>query len=190
MSASQPIRCVKDFGALTSNNTTPVVKNAFIIKTGILHISVSTSKDGGSVGVCNTTTSDVGMVTSHVNKQSSMLLRYGHPASATVIGIATGSTTTLEVNHPDTKIVKGDRVTLIGSSVAAYNNTIKHVEVLSVNGPQRVNDYKMTIVINANTTSISTAFSGIATVAKSVIPVLYPESNNGCTAYIQEAQLG
>ena len=190
MSASQPIRCVQDFGVLSINSDTPIVKDFFIIKTGILHISVGVNKNGGHVGVCNTTTTKVGMVTAHVNKQSDLLLRYAHPASATVIGISTGATTTLEINYPDTKLVKGDYVTLIGSSVAAYNNTIKHVEVLSVNGPQRVNDYTMKIVINSNTSSISTAFTGIATVAKSVIPVLYPESNNGCDAYIQEAQLG
>jgi len=190
MSASQPIRCVQDFGKLTSNNTTLATRNAFIVKTGILHISVSDAKNGGHVGVCNTTSTTVGMVTAHVNKQSDLLLRFGHPASASVIGITTGTTTTLELNHPDTKILKGDYVTLIGSSVAAYNNSIKHVEVLSVTEPQRVNDYKMKIVVNSNTSSISTAFVGIATVAKSVIPVLYPETNNGCDAYLQEAQLG
>lgn len=190
MSAAQPIKCVFDLGTLSSNNTTTNVKEPFIVRTGILYISAASGKGGGRVGVCNTTTTTTGMSTIHINEGDDVLLRYGHPASAVVVGITTGSTTTLELNHPDTKLLKGDRVTLIGSSVAAYNNSIKHVEVLSISSPQQTNDYKMAITLNVNTTSISTAFTGIATVAKSVIPVLYPTGASGCDAYIQEAQIG
>lgn len=187
MSASQPIRCVEDLGLISSNNATPVTKNPIIIRTGILLIAVTTGKEGGRIGVCNTTTSKVGMVTAHVNEGDDMLLRYGHPAQGKIVGITTGSTTVLELNHTDTKIKVGDFVTIIGSSVSEYNTV--HKEVTAVSSPQQWNNYKQTITVNYNTSTAS-AFVGVATVAKSVIPVLYPETSNGCDAYLQEAQLG
>ena len=187
MSASQPIRCVQDCGLLSSNNSTAVVKDAFIVKTGILYNAVSSGKDGGSVGVCNTTTSKVGMVTAHINKQDDMLLRFGHPATGKVVGVTTGATTVLELDHPDTKIRVGDFVTVIGSSVADYNTV--HKEVTAISSPQQWNNYKQTITVNYNT-STAGAFVGVATVAKSVIPVLFPETSNGCDVYIQEVQIG
>lgn len=187
MSATQPIKCVQELGKLSSNNATKASGNPYIVKTGILYIAVTTTKEGGAVGTCNTSISQVGMSSIHVNKQSDMLLRYGHPAQGVVVGVTTGASTVLQLNHPDTKIRVGDFVTVIGSSVTAYNTV--HKQVTAVSSPQQWNDYTQTITVNYDT-STAGAFVGVATVAKSVIPVLFPETSSGCDAYIQEVQLG
>ena len=187
MSAAQPIKQVQDLGLLSTSNTTRVVSDSFIVQTGILHASAAASKAGGHVGVCNTTTSNVGVSSIHVNKQGDLLFRYGHAASATVTGISTGTSTGLTINHPDTKIKVGDYVTISGSSVGDYNAV--HKEVTAVSSPQRSNEYVQTITVSHDASGAG-AFTGTATVAKSVIPVLYPETSDGCEAYVQEVQLG
>ena len=190
MSAAQPIKQVQDLGLLSTSNTTRVVSDSFIVQTGILHASAAASKAGGHVGVCNTTTSNVGVSSIHVNKQGDLLFRYGHAASATVTGISTGTTTGLTLNHPDTKIKVGDYVTMTGATPSIYNTTLKHVEVTGVSSPQRWNDYAMVITLDADTNTGHAAFSGEATISKSVIPLVKGDSSSGCDMYISEVQLG
>ena len=101
--------------------------------------------------VISKTTSAVGVSSIHVNKQDDKILRYAHPANSTIVAITKGNPTILEVDSRDTKIVKGDFVTLTGSAVGGYNTAIKHVEVTKVVGSQRYNDYKTTITVDANT---------------------------------------
>lgn len=188
MSASQPIRPVQNVGNLSSTNSTAVTKDAIVIKTGTLSISVTDGKKSGHIGVCNTTTSGgVGLVTCHVNKNGEKLLRVGHPASATVTAATAANPTVLTLNHPDTKIKVGDYVTISGSSVGDYNAV--HKEVTAVSSPQRSNEYAQTITVSHDASGAG-AFTGTATVAKSVIPVLYPASSSGCDAYVQEVQVG
>jgi len=186
---TQPLRQVTDLGILSSNNSTAVTGNSFIVKTGLLHASVTVAKAGGLIGVCNTTTSSVGVSSIHVNKEQPEILRYAHPANSTIIGITTGTSSILQVESRDTKIVKGDYVTLTGSAVGGYNTAIKHVEVTKVVGSQRYNDYITTITVSANTASLAD-FTGTATLFKSVIPILKPSSESGCELYINEVQLG
>ena len=187
---TQPLKQVTDLGILSSANATAVTGDSFIVKTGLLHGSATAAKGGGLVGVCNTTTSAVGVSSIHVNKQDDKILRYAHPATSTVIAITKGNPSTiLEVSTRDTKIVKGDFVTLVGSAVGGYNTAIKHVEVTGINGSQRYNDYTTTIIVSANTASLAD-FTGTATLHKSVIPILKPSSASGCELYINEVQLG
>ena len=186
---TQPLKQVTDLGILSSNDATAVTGDSFIVKTGLLHGSATAAKGGGLVGVCNTTTSAVGVSSIHVNKQDDKILRYAHPANSTIIAITKGNPSILEVETRDTKIVKGDFVTLTGSAVGGYNTTIKHVEVTKVVGSQRYNDYKTTITVDANTASLAD-FTGTATLFKSVIPILKPSSASGCELYINEVQLG
>ena len=190
MSASQPLSLVQDFGELTSNNTTSKNSSPHIVKTGILYICINDVGKGAHIGVCNTTSDPIGIKSFHVNPNTNFLYRYAHPAQAVVTGIQTGTTTTLTLNHPDTKIKKGDYITLVGSSVAAYNNAIFHKEVLNISSPQQWNNYTQTITVNVNTTGIITAFAGIATVGKSVVFVMAPETSSGSTAHLHEVQLG
>lgn len=190
MSASQPIRQVKDLGLLTSNNATRVVGNNYIVRTGVIHASVTTGKDGGHVGVCNTTTSNVGVSSIHVSKGDDLLIRYAHPASAKIVGIQTGATTTLIVDTQDTKITNRDCITLQGSEVAIYNTTLRHVQVNSVSYGQQWNNYQTKIVVAADTSSGHAAFTGVATAYKSVIPLMKPDSSNGCDMFLSEVQLG
>ena len=188
MSASQPIRPVQNVGKIASANATAVTKDAIVIKTGTLSISVNDEKKSGHIGVCNTTTSGgVGLVTCHVNKNGEKLLRVGHPATATVTAATAADPMVLTLNAQDTKIRVGDYVTVSGSSVADYNAT--HKEVTAVSTPQQWNDYAQTITVSHDSSGAD-AFTGTATVAKSVIPVLYPETSDGCEAYVQEVQLG
>ena len=186
---TQPLKQVTDLGILSSANATAVTGDSFIVKTGLLHGSATAAKGGGLVGVCNTTTSAVGVSSIHVNKQDDKILRYTHPASATIIAITKGNPTVLQVQSRDTKIVEGDFVTLTGSAVGGYNTTIKHVPVTAVTGGTLKNEYKTTITVTANTSALS-AFTGNATLAKSVIPILKPSSASGCELYVNEVQLG
>ena len=126
---------------LTASVTTSTTASgdSFIVKTGIMHASTSSGKAGGHVGVCHTTTSNVGVSSIHVNKDDDILLRFAHPATATVTGITTGTTTTVSVNHPDIKLKEGDFVTMTGASPAIYNTTLKHVKITGVSTPQRWN---------------------------------------------------
>ena len=190
MSASQPIKQVQDLGLLTSNNDTRIVGDSFIIKTGIIHAAASSGKDGGHIGICNTTTSNVGVSSLHVNQSDDLLFRFAHPASSVIAGIETGSTTTLIVESQDTKFTVRDCLTLEGSSVAIYNTTLRHVQINSVTYAQRSNDYQTKIVVDADTSSGHAAFTGVATAFKSVIPLMKAESSNGCEMFISEVQLG
>lgn len=190
MSASQPLSLVNDIGQLSTNNGTSKNSDPHIVRTGVLYVSCSDAGKGGHIGICNTTSDPAGINSFHVNTNTELMYRYSHPAQAVVTGIQTGTTTVLTLNHPDTKIRKGDRVTLIGSSVAAYNNSILHKEVLAVSSPQQWNNYTQTITVNVNTTGIVTAFTGIATAAKSVVFVLAPETASGSTLHLHEVQLG
>ena len=189
MSASQPIRVVVDYGLLSTSGTGVSTKDPFIVKTGILYAVVSAEADGGHIGVCNTTTSGgVGLSTIYVAKQDDALLRFAYPASSVVSAATTGTSTVLELDTQDTKLRVGDFVTVIGSSVADYNAS--HVQLTAIEAPQRWNDYKCKVTIDLDTSTGTAAFTGIATVAKSVIPVVYGETANGCDAFIKEVQLG
>jgi len=190
MSSAQPIKQVQDLGELSTTDTTRVVGDNFIIQTGILHASAASTKSGGHVGVCNTTTSNVGVSSIHVNKFGDILFRYGHPSSATVTGITTGATTTVTLNHPDTKIKVGDFVTMTGATPDLYNTTLRHVEVTGVSSPQRHNNYAMELTLNVSTSTGHAALSGEATVSKSVIPLIQGDSSSGCDMFISEVQLG
>jgi len=190
MSASQPIKQVQDLGILASNNATRVVGDNFTIRTGIIHAAASSGKDGGHIGVCNTTTSNVGVSSIHVNKGDDILFRFSHPTSSIITGIETGSTTTLTVESQDTKFTVRDCITLEGSSVAIYNTTLRHVQINSITYGQRWNDYQTKIVVDADTSTGHAEFIGVATAYKSVIPLMKGESSNGCEMFISEVQLG
>ena len=190
MSSAQPIKQVQDLGELSTSNTARVVGDNFIIQTGILHASAASTKSGGHVGVCNTTTSNVGVSSIHVNKFGDILFRYAHPASAKVTGIATGTTTTVTLNHPDTKLKVGDFVTMTEASPAIYNTTLRHVEITGISSPQQYNDYAMTLTLDVSTNTGHAAFSGEAMISKSVIPLIKGDSSGGCDMFISEVQLG
>jgi len=189
MSASQPLKVFSIVGPVISSDATRVTGDRYIVRTGLLHASAVSSKDGGLVGVCNTTTSNVGVTSIHVNKSDDVLLRYAHPKQAKITGITTGAQTTLIVDDQDTKFNVEDRITILGSSVGIYNTTLQHVQVVSVIGSQLSNNYQTKIVVDVDTSSGHAAFTGVATAYKSVIPVLKPESSNGCEAYFAEVQL-
>jgi hypothetical protein len=188
MSASQPLSLYSNVGKLTSSSASAVTTNPHIVRTGVVLATASTTKGGGSIGICNTTT-DAGIGSIFVNQQDSILYRYGHPAQSTITGITTGTSTVLTLDHPDTKLRVGDRIQVIGSSVAAYNNALSHKEITAISSPQQWNDYTMTLTVDANTSGIVTAFAGIATAARSVVFVMAPEGSSGCDMFIQEVQL-
>lgn len=184
-----PIKVVQDLGKMSSASGAVIVRDPIIVRTGILHVAASQTKVGGNIGVCNTTT-DAGIASIHVLKGDNLLFRYGHPTQAVVTGITTGTTTVLTLDHGSTKFKVGDRVTLLGSSVAAYNTSIAHKEITAISSPQQWNNYTQTISVNVDTSSITSAFVGVATAAKSVIPFVLPETSSGCDMFITEVQVG
>jgi hypothetical protein len=188
MSASQPLSLVKDYGLLDSSNDSIKTSNPQIIKTGIVYASCSTEKKGGNIGVCNTTTSS-GIGSFHINLGTELLYRYGHPAQAVITGIQTGTSTVLTLNHTDTKLRVGDYIQVVGAGTT-YDNSLFHKEITEIQFPQQWNNYQTKITINANTNSGHHTFVGVATAAKSIVFVLKPETNHGCTVHLHEVQLG
>ena len=188
MSASQPLKLVTDIGEVSSANATSAVTSAQTVKTGVLYVVCSDAKAAGHIAVCNTA-NQAGVGSFHVAKGSSFLYRYGHPANAPVSSISKAASAVITIDHTDTKIRVGDYVTLSGSAVGAYNSTIAHVEVTAKSDPQRTNDYKTTLTVNANTSALAD-FTGTATLSKSVIFRLAPETASGCTLRLHEVGIG
>jgi len=188
MSASQPLKLVTDIGEVSSANATSAVTSAQTVKTGVLYVVCSDAKAAGHIAVCNTA-NQAGVGSFHVAKGDSFLYRYGHPANAPVSAISKAASAVITIDHTDTKIRVGDYVTLSGSSVGTYNSTIAHVEVTAKSDPQRSNDYKTTLTVNADTASLAD-FTGTATLSKSVIFRLAPETASGCTLHLHEVGIG
>ena len=188
MSASQPLKLVTDIGEVSSANATSAVTSAQTVKTGVLYVVCSDAKAAGHIAVCNTA-NQAGVGSFHVAKGDSFLYRYGHPANAPVSAISKAASAIITIDHTDTKIRVGDYVTLSGSSVGTYNSTIAHVEVTAKSDPQRTNDYKTTLTVNADTASLAD-FTGTATLSKSVIFRLAPETASGCTLHLHEVGIG
>ena len=188
MSASQPLSLVTDYGELSSANATSAVTSAQSVKTGVLYVVCSEAKAGGHIAVCNTA-NQAGVGSFHVAKGDSFLYRYGHPAKAPVSAISKASGAVITIDHTDTKLQVGDFVTLSGSSVGAYNSTIAHKEITAIQRPQRVNEFKTTITVDADTSSLAN-FAGTATLSKSVIFRLAPETSSGCTLHLHEVGIG
>ena len=69
------------------------------------------------------------------------------------------------------------------------SSTIAHVEVTAKSDPQRTNDYKTTLTVNADTASLAD-FTGAAVLSKSVIFRLAPETASGCTLHLKEVGIG
>ena len=162
MSASQPLSLVTDYGELSSANATSAVTSAQTVKTGVLYVVCSEAKAGGHIAVCNTA-NQAGVGSFHVAKGDSFLYRYGHPAKAPVSAISKAAAAVITIDHTDTKLQVGDFVTLSGSSVGTYNSTIAHKEITAIQRPQRVNEFKTTITVDADTSSLAN-FAGTQTI--------------------------
>ena len=188
MSASQPLALVSDYGTVSSANATSAVTAAKTVKTGLLYVVCSDAKSAGNIAVCNTA-NQAGVGSFHVAKGDDFLYRYGHPANATVTAASKASSAVLTVNHPDTKIQVGDYITMSGAAVGAWNTLIAHVEVTAVSDAQQWNDYAKTITVNANSSALAD-FTGTATISKSVIFRLAPETASGCTLHLHEVGIG
>ena len=184
----QPLKLVTDIGEVDSANATSAVTSAQTVKTGVLYVVCSDARAAGHIAVCNTA-NQAGVGSFHVEKGGKLLYRYGHPANAPVSAISKASDAVITVDHTDTKIQVGDYVTLSGSAVGTYNSTIAHKEVLSVQTPQRWNDFKTTITVDADTSSLAD-FTGTAVLSKSVIFRLAPETASGCTLHLHEVGIG
>ena len=184
----QPLKLVSDIGELGSANATSAVTSAQTVKTGLLYVVCSDARAAGNIAVCNTA-NQAGVGSFHVAKGKSFLYRYGHPANAPVSAISKANGAVLTIDHTDTKIQVGDYVTLSGSAVGAYNSTIAHVEVTAKSDPQRTNDYKTTLTVDANTSALAD-FTGTAVLSKSVIFRLAPETASGSTLRLHEVGVG
>ncbi len=169
----QPLKLVSDIGELGSANATSAVTSAQTVKTGLLYVVCSDARAAGHIAVCNTA-NQAGVGSFHVAKGKDFLYR---------ISKANGAV--LTIDHTDTKIQVGDYVTLSGSAVGAYNSTIAHVEVTAKSDPQRTNDYKVTLTVDANTSALAD-FTGTAVLSKSVIFRLAPETASGSTLHLHE----
>ena len=184
----QPLKLVSDIGELGSANATSAVTSAQTVKTGLLYVVCSDARAAGNIAVFNTA-NQAGVGSFHVAKGDDFLYRYGHPANAPVSAISKAASAVITVDHTDSKIQVGDYVTLTGAAVGAWNTLIAHVEVTAKSAPQQWNDYKQTITVNANSSALAD-FTGTATLSKSVIFRLAPETASGCTLHLNEVGVG
>jgi len=184
----QPLSLVTDHGELSSANATSAVTGAKTIKTGIVYVVCSDDKAAGHIAVCNTA-NQAGVGSFHIAKGEDFLYRYGHPVNATVTAASKATSAVLTLNHPDTKIQVGDYITMSGAAVGAWNTLIAHVPVTAVSDAQQWNGYTKTITVTANSSALAD-FTGTATISKSVIFRLAPETASGCTLHLHEVGIG
>lgn len=120
----------------------------------------------------------------HIPKEQSELVKCANPKRARVIGITKGATTVLNVQQdgrtPSHPFVVGDYVTLTGSSVAAYNSGIAHLEVTAVTDT--------TITVSLDSSAYSN-FAGTATLSNSIKFSVKPDGNGAATGHITEVQI-
>ena len=76
-----------------------------------------------------------------------------------------------------------------GAAVGAWNTLIAHVPVTAVSDAQQWNGYTKTITVTANSSALAD-FTGTATISKSVIFRLAPETASGCTLHLHEVGIG
>ena len=183
-----PLSLVTDYGELSSANATSAVTGAKTIKTGVVYVVCSDAKAAGHIAVCNTA-NQAGVGSFHIAKGEDFLYRYGHPVNATVTAASKATSAVLTVNHPDTKIQVGDYITMSGAAVGAWNTLIAHVPVTAVSDAQQWNGYTKTITVTANSSALAD-FTGTATISKSVIFRLAPETASGCTLHLHEVGIG
>ena len=184
---SQVLSLIDDHGELSSANATTVASGAKAVKSGILYIACSSEKKSGHISVCNTI-AQAGVGSFHVEKGDNFLYRYGHPAHAKAVAVSKANPCVITLDRQDTKFRVGDFVTMAGSSVGTYNSTIAHKEITAIQIPQRSNDYKTKITVDANTSSLAD-FTGTAELTKTVIFRLAPETSSGCTMHLHEVNI-
>ena len=153
-----------------------------------MYVVCSDDKAAGHIAVCNTA-NQAGVGSFHIAKGEDFLYRYGHPVNATVTAASKATSAVLTVNHPDTKIQVGDYITMSGAAVGAWNTLIAHVPVTAVSDAQQWNGYTKTITVTANSSALAD-FTGTATISKSVIFRLAPETASGCTLHLHEVGIG
>ena len=184
----QVLTLVDDHGEVSSNNATTAASGAKAVKSGILYIACSSEKKSGHISVCNTI-AQTGIGSFHVEKGGDFLYRYGHPAHAKALAVSKANPAVITLDRQDTKFRVGDYVTKSGSAVGAYNSTLAHKEITAIQYPQRSNEFKCKITVDADTSSLAD-FTGDAELTKTVIFRMAPETSDGCTMHLHEVNLG
>jgi hypothetical protein len=121
----------------------------------------------------------------HIPKEQAEIVKCANPKRVKIISITKGSTDTvmnisLSGGRPAHSFVVGDYVTLIDSSVSAYNSGISHLAVTAVT------DTSITVALNS---SGYADFTGTATLCNSIKFSVIPDGSGAATGHITEVQI-
>lgn len=173
-------------GFTVSSNGTAAVDSPFSTQTDTLRI-VAVGKNGHvAIGTNPVATHTDYFLIDGVPETISI----GGPKSQRVVGITTGSTTTIDFEEGlASQFQIGDYVTLSVSNGQSYYN-FTHQPVISVDTSSDYNGYFSTrIGVGTNTSGIATAFNGnFAELRKSLRLSFITESGNGYV-YCQQVQI-
>lgn len=177
------IKIVQHCPSIDINSAVDTKSTAFIVNTGILRLVVDGTKSaahfefGGEPSAVGSSL--------HVSPSDSLLVKVATPKRANIISITKGATNTvlnlrLDAGRPAHQFVVGDYVTLVGSSVAAYNTGISHLAVIAVT------DTSITVALDS---SGYTDFTGTATLKNSIKYAILPDTSNGAKVNCTEVQI-
>lgn len=129
------IKVVQHLPTVDTTDTTDTQSTAFIVRSGIIRFTSDTAK-----GSCVIETGGNPAATGSslwLQEGTELLVKVASVKRAVISSVTKGAVTTvlnmrLDVGRPAHSFVVGDYVTLLGSSVGAYNTGIVHLAVTAV----------------------------------------------------------
>jgi hypothetical protein len=176
------IKVVQHLPSVDTTDTTDTQSTAFIVKSGIIRFTSDTAK-----GSCVIETGGNPIATGSslwLQEGTELFVKVGSVKRVNITSITKDATTTvlnmrLDVGRPAHSFVVGDYVTLIGSSVSAYNSGIAHLAVTAVT------DTSISVELDS---SGYADFTGTATLCNSVKYATL-SSAGGSKVYATEVQI-
>lgn len=177
------LKVVQNVAAVSCTGGNATQSSAVIVKSGIYRFTADASDAIHVAWGGNPTAVDGNDF--HIPKEQSEVVKCANAKRVMITSITKGATNTvmnipLDVGRPGHPFVVGDYVTLIDSSVAAYNTGIAHLAVTAVT------DTSITVALNS---SAYAAFTGTATLCNSIKFSVKPDGNGAATGHITEVQI-
>jgi hypothetical protein len=176
-------KIVQHLPSVSTADTTDTQSTAFIVKSGVVRFAVDPSKGPATIEIGGNPTAASSSLLVHEGTE--ILIKGGQVKRAQVIGVTTGTVTTVlnvqqDGRTPSHPFVVGDYITLTGSSVAAYNSGIAHLIVTAVTDT--------TISVALNSSGYAT-FTGTATLSNSFKYAVAATGSGGALVYATEVQI-
>lgn len=177
------LKVVQNVAAVSCTGGNAAQSAAIIVRSGIYRFTADASDAIHVAWGGNPTAVDGNDF--HIPKENSELVKCANPKKVKITSITTGAVNTvlnipIDTGTPGHPFIVGDYVTLTGSSVAAYNTGIAHLEVTAVT------DTTITVALNS---SGYAAFTGTATLNNSIKFSVKPDGNGAATGHITEVQI-